>query len=99
MAEEKINTEEVTNEANAPEVANSDAINAEVSVAVKRKRFKKLDLLMLGVCLVVSLLIWLYASNLQKTAEQKEMTKDKEVIAGAIDDINKTTETSAAQNN
>ena len=98
MAEEKIN-EEVTNEANAPEVADSETVESEVNVAVKRKRFKKLDFLMLGVCLIVALLIWLYASNLQKTAEQKEMTKDKEVIAGAIDDINKTTETSASQNN
>ena len=98
MAEEKIN-EEVTNEANAPEVADSETVEAEVNVAVKRKRFKKLDFLMLGVCLIAALLIWLYASNLQKTAEQKEMTKDKEVIAGAIDDINKTTETSASQNN
>ena len=96
MAEEKINAEEIVNEEKAPEVVDSDSIESGVSVAVKRKRFKKLDFLMLGVCLVAAILIWLYASNLQKTAEQKEITKDKEVIAGAIDDINKTTETTNA---
>ena len=92
--EENIKPTENINEANAPaEVAVDSA--SDINVAVKRKRFKKFDILMLGVCLVVAILIWLYASNLQKTAEEKELTKDKEAIAGAIDDINKTTETTA----
>ena len=47
---------------------------------------------MFGVCLIASLLVWLYATNLQKTAKEKE----KEDLAGAVESgINKTTETLA----
>lgn len=91
MSEEKIKSEENVNEIGTAETA-------DISIAVKRKRFKKSDILVLGVCLVASCLIWLYASNLQKTAEQKEISKDKEVIAGAIDDINKTTSAETGNN-
>ena len=59
--------------------------------AVKKKRFKKSDILVFALCLTVSLLIWMYASNLQKDAAEKEISK--EVIADAVESgINKTTE-------
>lgn len=47
-----------------------------IKLAVKRKRFKKFDVLVFGVCIVASVLIWMYASNLQKKAAEKEISKD-----------------------
>lgn len=32
---------------------------------VKNKKFKKTDILLFGVCLVVSLVIWIYATNVE----------------------------------
>ena len=52
-------------------------------------------MLVLGICIVASVLVWLYASNTQKIAAEKEKEMSKEVIAEAVESgINKTTEAS-----
>ena len=49
------------------EKLNKDTVNDNsVSLAVKKKRFKKIDILVLCICIVTSALIWIYASNLEK---------------------------------
>ena len=66
----------------------------EVVLAVKKQGFKKYDILVLIICIVTSVLIWLYASNKQKIAdeeakkqvqnvldEKEEKDKDKEAAA------------------
>lgn len=73
MSENKIQPEIEENEKEDLQAsANMDG----VKLAVKRKRFKKIDVLVLGVCIVASVLIWLYASDLQKKAAEKEISKD-----------------------
>ena len=98
MSQEKIDIE------NADGVENNENenINAErgenandIRLAVKKKRFKKSDMLVFGVCIVASVLVWLYASNSQKIAAEKEKEMSKEAIAEAGESgINKTTEAS-----
>ena len=62
-------------------------------VVVKRKRFKKSDLLVFAVCFVVSVAIWLYATNLQKAAEDKEIADIKGAVqSGVQSGINKNTD-------
>lgn len=79
MSQEKLKTE------------NKDVEN-DVRPDGNKKRFKKSDILVAAVCIVASVLIWLYASNLQKNAAEKEISK--EAIAEAVESgINKTTET------
>ena len=79
MSQEKLKTE------------NKDVEN-DVRPDGNTKRFKKSDILVAAVCIVASVLIWLYASNLQKNAAEKEISK--EAIAEAVESgINKTTET------
>ena len=73
MSENKIESEIAENENNSPQAAES---TDGVRLAVKRKRFKKFDVLVFGVCIVASVLIWMYASNLQKKAAEKEISKD-----------------------
>ena len=53
-------------------------------LVVKRKRIKKSDVLVFGVCLMASVAVWLYASNLQKSAQEKEL--NKEDIAEVVGD-------------
>lgn len=104
MSQEKLdieNLEEVKNDKNnksdAEQVKNAKqgAAIDEIRLEVKKKRFKKSDMLVFGVCVVTSVLIWLYASNSQKLAAEKEKEISKEAIAEAVESgINKTTEAS-----
>ena len=86
---EKNNISEMEEKENMkPEAENVDTAGGD-RVVVKKKKFSKSDILVFGVCLVVSLLVWLYATKLQKTAAEKEQNK----VADAVESgINKTTE-------
>ena len=87
------NAESIDNIKNA-DVEQGENVN-DVRLAVKKKYFKKSDMLVLGICIVASVLVWLYASNTQKIAAEKEKEISKEVIAEAVESgINKTTEAS-----
>lgn len=44
----------------------------EGHLVVKNKKFKKSDIVAFGVCLIVALVIWIYATN-------SEMNKEKEL--------------------
>ncbi|MBE6533400.1 MAG: hypothetical protein E7678_00295 [Ruminococcaceae bacterium] len=71
-----------------PENENKNVINdSDVSVAVKKKRFKKSDILVLGVCIIASALIWMYASNLEKKADAEKINPDKIASKEDIEDI------------
>ena len=104
MSQEKLdieNLEEVKNDENNKsdaeqgKNAKQGAATDEIRLEVKKKRFKKSDMLVFGVCVVTSVLIWLYASNSQKLAAEKEKEISKEAIAEAVESgINKTTEAS-----
>lgn len=86
---EKNNISEIEEKENIQPEAESVETAGGDRVVVKKKRFSKSDILVFGICLVVSLLVWLYATNLQKTAAEKEQNK----VADAVESgINKTTE-------
>ena len=51
----------------------------EGNLVVKNKKFKKSDIIAFGVCLLVALFIWIYASNVKINDEKKI-----EAIAGEI---------------
>ena len=71
-----------------PENENKNVINdSDVSVAVKKKRFKKSDILVLGVCIIAASLIWMYASNLEKKADAEKINPDKIASKEDIEDI------------
>ena len=71
----------------------NESLNKEktTKLVVKKKRFKKSDILVFGVCLTVSLGVWFYASNLQKNAQENELNKEavKEIVESGM---NKNTE-------
>ena len=48
-------------------------------VVVKNKKFKKSDILAFGICLVVALIIWIYATNVQMN-DAKELEKLQEEL-------------------
>ena len=48
-------------------------------VVVKNKKFKKSDILAFGICLVVALIIWIYATNVQMN-DTKELEKLQEEL-------------------
>lgn len=77
MSQEKIKNENIDTDKEDNAVDNGD-----VRLAVKKKTFKKSDILVLAVCIITSVLIWLYASNLQKISNEKDM-KDREAAAQA----------------
>ena len=86
---EKNNISEIEEKENMKSEAENVDTAGRDRVVVKKKKFSKSDILVFGVCLVVSLLVWLYATNLQKTAAEKEQNK----VADAVESgINKTTE-------
>ena len=93
MSQENLNIEnEKLNSDTAPAEAAENV--GDVKLAVKKKRFKKSDILVMGVCIVTSVLIWLYASNLQKKEAEKEISKED--IAEVVESgMNKNTETAA----
>lgn len=64
--------------------AASSADEKTTKLVVKRKRIKRSDVLVFGVCLLASVTVWLYASNLQKSAQEKEL--NKEDIAEVVGD-------------
>lgn len=69
--------------------------NASSKVVVRRKRFKKSDILVFAICLAISVCIWMYASNLEKTAADNEINKElieDAVQSGVQSGISKTTE-------
>ncbi len=62
-------------------------------VVVRRKRFKKSDILVFAICLLVSIVVWLYATNSQKAAEDKTKNDiENAVQSGVQSGINQTTE-------
>ena len=68
----------------------------DVKVAGKKKFFKKSDILVFAICIVASLLIWLYASNVKKTKDQNDLNKNKEAFEEVAESMqNKSTETSS----
>lgn len=82
----------LTNEDATEEVA-PDTNSATGKVVVKRKRFKKSDILVFLICLAVSVTVWLYASNSQKAAEDKEITDLKDAVqSGVQSGLDKNTE-------
>lgn len=68
MSEEKIVSENENTTVSKDTTSNEASTNNEgVRLTVKKKRFKKSDILVFAICLVASILIWLYASNVDKT--------------------------------
>lgn len=67
------------------------AIGSGVKLAVKKKRFKKSDILVIVICIIASVLIWMYASNLQKKAAEKEISKE-DIVEVVESGMNKNTE-------
>ena len=49
-------------------------------LAVKKQGFKKYDILVLIICIVTSVLIWLYASNKQKIADEEAKKQVQNVL-------------------
>lgn len=78
----------------------NDALESDANVNDKnasteksKRRFKKSDILVFAVCLVVSTVIWAYASNVEKAKEEKELSK--EIIQEVVESGMKNNETSA----
>lgn len=63
----------------------------DIRIAVRKKRFKKIDVLVLIVCIVASVLIWLYASDIQRKAAEKEISKE-DIVEVVESGMNKTTD-------
>lgn len=70
--------------------ADAKRIGAETN----KRKFKKSDILVFAICLVVSTLIWAYASNVAKNEEEKELSK--EVIQEVVESGMKNNESVAA---
>lgn len=72
MSQEKniLENENINNDAQEP------ITESGVRIAVKKKRFKKSDILVFTICIIASVLIWMYASNLQRKAAEKEISKE-----------------------
>ena len=64
--EKKISENENSTYSENPQISEKTEKNSEIKLAVKKKRFKKSDILVFAICLVASILIWLYASNIDK---------------------------------
>ena len=64
--EKKISENESSTYSQDPQITERAEKNSEIKLAVKKKRFKKSDILVFAICLVASILIWLYASNIDK---------------------------------
>ena len=54
----------------AKEKSNSLSVK-EGHIVVKNKKFKISDIVMFLVCVIVSLVIWIYATNMEKKEAQK----------------------------
>lgn len=57
----------------------------EGDLVVKNKKFKKSDILAFGVCLIVSLVIWIYATNVEinKANELEKLQEDLKITQQA----------------
>lgn len=99
-----------TNQEESLHVGNSKKAVGGSNKSKKKKNFlKRSDFLVLAICLVVSTIIWSYASNLQKNEADKEISKEdieqvkdklEEVenkVPAATADTGATTTTDAAQ--
>ena len=51
----------------------------EGHIVVKNKKFKISDIIMFLVCVVISLVIWIYATNVEKREAQKLESSNSEV--------------------
>ncbi len=83
MSQEKNNSEIDVEKAESTDNGENKSANSEqsenvgeVRLEVKKKRFVKSDILVFCACLVVSVLVWMYASNLQKKDDESKLTKD-----------------------
>lgn len=58
------------------------SISKEGDLVVKNKKFKKSDVLAFCVCLIVALVIWLYATNvdINKAKEFEELAGEKHTV-------------------
>ncbi len=54
----------------------------EGTLVVKSKKFKKSDIVAFGICLLVALVIWIYATNVELN-EQKTLETLKEELGTA----------------
>lgn len=70
------------NEAN---VEKSENGTATAKLVVKKKRFKKSDLLVFAICVVAAVGIWMYASNLQEDEKAKELSQIDAVVNNKVD--------------
>lgn len=61
------------------EKRNSGISIKEGNLVVKNKKFKKSDIIAFGVCLLVALVIWIYASNVKINNEKKAEAMSGEV--------------------
>ena len=62
--------------------------STEGHIVVKNKKFKKSDIIVFCVCIVISLLIWVYATNVEQRNAEKEVPKGSEVeIAQTLDEV------------
>ena len=61
------------------EKRNSGISIKEGNLVVKNKKFKKSDIIAFGVCLLVALVIWIYASNIKINNEKKTEAMSGEV--------------------
>ncbi len=43
----------------------------EGHIVVKNKKFKKSDIIVFGVCVIISLVIWIYAAGVERMEEAK----------------------------
>ena len=53
------------------------------NLVVKNKKFKKSDIIAFGVCILVALFIWIYASNVKINNQSKVENNNGEVTAQA----------------
>ena len=89
---DKIDTPDIVDDVNK---VNSDK-NADKNTdknTEKKRRFKKSDIRVFVACIVASVAIWLYASNLEKKDEAEKIKKEdiptKEDISEIVGDLNK----------
>ena len=100
MSQEKNNIEKDTDkidEIDTPDIVDdvnkvNSGKNADKNTE-KKRRFKKSDILVFVACIVASVAIWLYASNIEKKDEAEKIKKEdiptKEDISEIVGDLNK----------
>lgn len=74
MSEKNNSPETEVNENIQPEAEKADSVVGETLVS-KKKRFNKSDIFVFGICLVLALLVWFYASNRPNASNATETTQ------------------------